>query len=206
MRTGTRLDLPSDLVSPSRKISGAADDGGIYPRTASKLQTFDQVMLPHLDAAYNLARWLTRNDEDARDVVQEAYLRAFRFFDTFRGGDGKPWLLEVVRNTCRTWQRRRNRELGDARFDEVEHSLERTEPNQEDAAAGLEQTAVLRRCIEALPMEFREVLVLRELEELSYREIAESTGLAPGTVMSRLSRARKRLAACAERGWREAHR
>ena len=165
----------------------------------SRREIFEEIMLPHLDAAHNLARWLTSNDQDAEDLVQEAYLRAFRFFDGYRGGDGKAWLLEIVRNTCRTWQRRQARGSGSVPFDERTHSGESAAPGPEETLAGRENLSVLQGCIEALPLEFREVLVLRELEEMSYREITAVTGLAIGTVMSRLSRARKRLEECAAR-------
>jgi RNA polymerase sigma-70 factor (ECF subfamily) len=164
----------------------------------SRAEIFEEIMLPHLDAAHNLARWLTRNEQDAQDIVQEAYLRAFRFFDGFRGGDGKAWLLEIVRNTCRTFQRRESRGAGAVPFDEMAHGVDTAAP-AEEKLEGQEKLGVLRRCIELLPSEFREVLVLRELEEMAYREIAEVTGLAIGTVMSRLSRARKRLEDCVAR-------
>jgi RNA polymerase sigma-70 factor (ECF subfamily) len=165
----------------------------------SRAETFERFMLPHLDAAHNLARWLTRNPQDAQDVVQEAYLRAFRFFDTYRGGDGKAWLLEIVRNTCRTFQRRERRSASSVQFDEAAHTAGVQRAGAEETLAGREHMDILRNCIDALPDEFREVLVLRELEEMSYREIAEATALAIGTVMSRLSRARKRLEDCAAR-------
>jgi RNA polymerase sigma-70 factor (ECF subfamily) len=165
----------------------------------SRAENFERIMLPHLDAAHNLARWLTRNDQDAQDMVQEAYLRAFRFFDGYRGGDGKAWLLEIVRNTCRTFQRRESRGGASVPFDETVYTAGSIAPEQEAKLAGRENMDILRNCIEALPDEFREVLVLRELEEMSYREIADATALAIGTVMSRLSRARKRLEDCAGR-------
>lgn len=161
----------------------------------SRLEMFEEIMLPHLNAAYNLARWLTRNEHDAQDVVQEAYLRALRFFDGYRGGNGKAWLLEIVRNTCRTWLTRQKRAAAEP-FDEASHDRG-AHAGLEEQVAGREKFGVLRGCIEMLPLEFREVLIMRELEEMSYREIAEATGLAPGTVMSRLSRARKRLEECA---------
>ena len=170
----------------------------------SRAEMFEEIMLPHLDAAHNLARWLTRSDEDARDVVQEAYLRAFRFFDGYRGGDGKAWLLEIVRNTCRTWQRREMRNLASVPFDESAHRGDAPAASAEDKLAAGEDMGILRKCIAALPEEFREVLVLRELEEMSYRDIAALCGLAIGTVMSRLSRARKRLEDCAARRRKEA--
>ena len=163
----------------------------------SKLALFEEIVLPHLDAAYNLARWLMRNPQDAQDAVQEACLRAFRFFDGYRGGDGKAWLLAVVRNTCRSWQRRQSRESGAVPFDEVVHSERSPGAAQERELFDREKMGLLRNCIESLPLDFREVLVMRELEEMSYQEIAEATGLPLGTVMSRLSRARKRLEECA---------
>src|SRR2546423_9397637 len=101
----------------------------------AELASFEEALLPHLDAAHNLARWLMRNEHDAQDVVQEAYLRAFRFFDAYRGGDGKAWLLAVVRNTCRTWQRRRNRDSTSVPFDEFAHSNDTGRLNQEGSVA-----------------------------------------------------------------------
>jgi RNA polymerase sigma-70 factor (ECF subfamily) len=158
------------------------------------------MMIPHLNAAHNLARWLTQNEQDAQDVVQEAYLRAFRFFDGYRGGDGKAWLLEIVRNTCRTWMGRQKQANAAEPFDESSHSGG-AQAGIEEALADREKSVVLRRCIDLLPAAFREVLVMRELEEMSYREIAEVAGVAIGTIMSRLSRARKRLEECAAK-WR----
>jgi RNA polymerase sigma-70 factor (ECF subfamily) len=170
-------------------------NGEINPE--SRLRLFEELILPHLAAAHNLARWLTRNEQDACDVVQEAYMRAFRFFDGYKGGDGKSWLLEVVRNTCFSWLRREKRHLPTVPFDEIAHCPTVSPPNQEDALVSAAKVTVLRKCIEALPDAFREVVIMRELEEMSYREIAEVASLPVGTVMSRLSRARKRLEECA---------
>ena len=156
-------------------------------------------MLPHLDAAHNLARWLTGNEANAQDAVQEAYLRAFRFFDGYQGGDERAWLLAIVRNACRNWANERQRAAGSVPFDEATHTSEDSSATQEELIMRREKTGVLRRCIEMLPADFREVLIMRELEEMSYREIAAATGQAIGTVMSRLSRARKRLGDCAAR-------
>jgi RNA polymerase sigma factor (sigma-70 family) len=164
----------------------------------SRLRLFEEIILPHLNSAHNLARWMTRNDQDAQDVVQESYMRAFRFFDSYRGGDGKSWLLEVVRNTCFTFQRREMRKSTVVVFDEAAHTPSVKQPNAEEALVEAGNRQILRRCIEGLPEPFREVLVMRELEEMSYREIAEVAGVPPGTVMSRLSRARKRLEECAK--------
>jgi RNA polymerase sigma-70 factor (ECF subfamily) len=157
------------------------------------LPSFERVVLPHLDAAYNLARWLTRNERDAEDVVQESYLRAFRFFTAFRGGDARAWLLRIVRNTCYTWLHA-NRPLQEsAEFDENLFSPNSGTPNPEETVLRKDREAVLRKALKMLSPKFREVLILRELEGLSYREIAEITGMPAGTVMSSLSRARDRL-------------
>jgi len=157
----------------------------------NQLARFEQTVLPHLDAAYNLARWLTRNDHDAQDVVQESYLRALKFFGGFRGGDGRAWLLTIVRHTCYTWLRQNRRDEPLTDLDE-----ELRPESGPDPEARLLRTAdhqLLRQALEALPAEFREVVILRELEGLSYKEIAEIANLPLGTVMSRLARARQRL-------------
>jgi RNA polymerase sigma factor (sigma-70 family) len=157
---------------------------------------FEEAVMPHLDAAYNLARWLTRNEADAQDMVQEAYLRALRFFGGFHGTDARAWLLTIVRNTCYTWlKRNRSHELsGD--FEEAVLTKESDEPDPEVSHVLKVRSQLINEAIEKLPIEFREVVILRELEELSYKEIAAITGIPIGTVMSRLSRARKRLFVC----------
>jgi RNA polymerase sigma factor (sigma-70 family) len=157
------------------------------------LPNFEQEVLPHLDAAYNLARWLTRNEHDAEDIVQEAYLRAFRFFAGFRGGDARAWLLKIVRNTCYTWLYA-NRPLQEAtEFDEDLFPPDAPAPTPEEIVLHNDRGTLLRKALEKLPSNFREVLILRELEGMSYREIANITGMPAGTVMSSLSRARGRL-------------
>jgi RNA polymerase sigma factor (sigma-70 family) len=159
----------------------------------NKLATFEEAVLPHLDAAYNLARWLTRSETDAEDVVQEAYLRAFKFFGGFHGADGRSWLLAIVRNTCFTWmQHNRSLELSVPLDDEL-HEIESKDLNPEALLVQRADKLMVRQALEELPVEFREVLVLRELEEMSYRDIAGITDLPLGTVMSRLARGRKRL-------------
>jgi len=159
----------------------------------NKLASFEKAVLPHLDAAYNLARWLTRNDADAEDVVQEAYLRAFKFFGGFHGGDGRAWLLGIVRNTSYTWmQRNRSTQLNMPLDDEV-HEHKSDDLNPEALLLQKADAQMLRQAVEELPLEFREVLVLRELDEMSYKQVAAVAGLPLGTVMSRLARARKRL-------------
>jgi len=158
-----------------------------------KLQRFEQAMMPHMNAAYNLARWLTRNEDDAQDIVQEAYLRAFKFFDGFHGLDARAWLLTTVRNTCYTWldQNRRNRNA--TPFDEEIHSVEEDAMNPSVLALKGGDVKMVRESLEELPDEFREVIVLRDLEELSYKQIAEIIKAPLGTVMSRLARAREKL-------------
>jgi len=157
--------------------------------------SFEQTVLPHLDAAYNLARWLTRNNQDAEDVVQEAYLRAFRFFDGFRGGDGRAWLLAVVRNTCFSWLRERRRKET-IEFDERVHGGAAPEPTPEVRSLRKATLGSVEECMNGLPLEYREAFVLREQEDMSYKEISDIAGVPIGTVMSRLSRARKRLQDC----------
>ena len=154
---------------------------------------FEHAMLPHLDAAYNLARWLMRNEHDAGDCVQDAYLRAFRAFDRFRGGDGKPWLLTIVRNVCYSRLRRVRQVEPPNVFDEAVHGIvdepaERAERLRREASLEL-----LHQTIADLPESMREVIVLHDLERLSYKEIATVVGIPLGTVMSRLARARMRL-------------
>ena len=155
---------------------------------------FEGVILPHLNSAYNLARWLLGDDGDAQDVVHDSFLRAHRYFDSFDGSDGRAWLLGIVRNGCFTFLRGKRGQQSPP-IDNLDvpcaadTSPERMLILQQDLGA-------LRNCIEALPPEYREVVVLRELEELSYKEISTAAGLPPGTVMSRLNRARIRLETC----------
>jgi RNA polymerase sigma-70 factor (ECF subfamily) len=157
------------------------------------VERFEEAMLPHLAAAYNLARWLTRNGPDAEDLVQDAYLRALRGFEGFRGGDGRAWLLRIVRNTCYTWlQENRVQELATT-FDEELYPVENDSTDPETLLLRSADKQFLKEALEKLPLEFREVIVLRELEGMSYKEIAELAAIPVGTVMSRLARARERL-------------
>jgi RNA polymerase sigma-70 factor, ECF subfamily len=153
---------------------------------------FEALVMPHLDAAYNLARWLVRRDAEAEDLAQEALLRAYRFFGGFRGGDARAWLLRIVRNVSYTWLEATRAAEASTEFDEERHGAAEATP-ESLAIAGAEHER-LARALEELPARFREVLVLRELEGCSYKEIAEITGRPVGTVMSGLSRARRRLA------------
>jgi RNA polymerase sigma factor (sigma-70 family) len=156
---------------------------------------FERMMLPHLDAAYTLARWLMRRREDADDVVQEAYLRALRAFDGFAGGNARSWLLAIVRNACFTALHRRGAGARIVPIDDARAAAAQAddEPWPDQIVAEREEHDRLRAALEALPPIHREVLVLREIEDLSYGEIARITGVPTGTVMSRLSRARERL-------------
>ncbi len=154
---------------------------------------FEQLILPHLHAAYNLARWLTRNDHDAQDVAQEALLRAYRFFDGLRG-EPKPWLLAIVRNSCFTWLKA-NRPADTVGFnDGIAELLPADDDGPEAQAAHNCDRRTLNAAIATLPTQFREVLILRELEDLSYKAIARIADVPIGTVMSRLARARRLLA------------
>jgi len=187
----------------SNAVQGKGADVPEVPAVPAELDAQDQLrfealVLPHLDAAFNLSRWLLRGGTDAEDVAQEALLRAYRFFAGFRGGDVRAWLLQIVRNTCYTWLEKNRHGKEMTEFDEEIHGG----PAQSHAGAGPtpETLAIegdnrdrLTRALESLPPRFREVLVLRELEGCSYKEIAVITAIPIGTVMSTLSRARRQL-------------
>jgi RNA polymerase sigma-70 factor (ECF subfamily) len=158
-----------------------------------KLACFEQAVLPHLDSAYNLARWLIRNDQDAQDVVQEACLRALRSFEGFRGGDRRAWLLTIVRNSCYTWLQQNGLQELTTVFDEEIHTSQEHSRSPEALLLEKADARLVRDALEELPPEFREAIVLRELEGMSYKEIADVAGVPVGTVMSRLARARERL-------------
>ena len=159
----------------------------------TQIGSFDETILPHLDAAHNLARWLVRGSHEAEDVVQEACLRAFRYFGTFRGGNARAWLLSIVRTTAFRWlQKNRAQQLA-AEFNEEIHSEGRESLSPETELLQRADTQLLEQAMDRLPARWREVLVLRELEGLSYKEIAEVVGVPMGTVMSTLFRARERF-------------
>ena len=168
----------------------------------SRQARFEACTLPHMQAAYNLARWLVRNDQNAEDIVQEAYLRAFRFFDGFHGEDARVWLLAIVRNSTYTWLQENRKHKENTTFDEEFDSLgeegsatllNQADNNPEAILTRSGDRQLLNHALEQLPVEFREVIVLRELEDLSYKEIANIAGIPIGTVMSRLARGRKLL-------------
>ena len=159
----------------------------------SKVVRFEEIALPHLTAAYNLARWLVHDDSEAEDIVQEAYLRAFKFFGGYYGGDSRSWLLTIVRNTCYTWlQQNRVLRLADPIDDKLDEvGVDVSEP--ETLLLQSVDSQMVRQALQELPVEFREVVVLREMEGLSYKEIADVVDIPIGTVMSRLKRGRQRL-------------
>jgi RNA polymerase sigma-70 factor, ECF subfamily len=161
-----------------------------------ELERFEAVVLPHLSAAYGLARYLMRNDSDADDVVQEAFLRALKYFGGFRGegtSQSRAWLLAIVRNMAHTWRRRLHTGSSTTEFDETVHSEAIADEHPGSALSRRDLRETLADVLDRLPPEFREVIVLREIEGLSYKEISEVADVPVGTVMSRLSRARKRL-------------
>jgi RNA polymerase sigma factor (sigma-70 family) len=160
---------------------------------ADERERFERNLLPHMDAAYNLARWLTRSDHDAEDLVQAAYLRALKFFGGSKMTNDRAWLLTIVRNTCYTWLQQ-NRARGTASpFDEAIHGVGPDSIDPERQLLREDQKQSVRRAVEELPVDLREVIVLREMEGLSYKEIAAIAEIPQGTVMSRLARARERL-------------
>jgi len=157
------------------------------------MPSFEETMLPHLPNAYNLARWLLRNEHDAEDSVQEAYLRAYKAFGQFRGGDGRAWLLTIVRNVCYSRMRKNQRMDLHEEFDESLHGVADDKAETAERLRGEVGAELLREALAALPEKMREVIVLHDLEGLAYREIAGVAGIPLGTVMSRLARARGRL-------------
>lgn len=179
---------------------------------STKENRFQVMVMPHLDAAFNLARWLTGSQQDAEDIVQEAYLRAFKFFDSFHGDDGRAWLLGIVRNTFYTWYQQNKAVAQNVEFEEALHSTQLQDAalnqsdnnNPETILMHNDSQRLLQQALATLPVEFREVIVMHELGELSYKQIAQIVGIPIGTVMSRLSRGRKALAKMISATHREA--
>ena len=170
------------------------------PLVELRIDPFEHTILPHLDAAYNLARWLAGNEHDAQDIVQESCLRAVKFFEGFRGGNPRAWLLTIVRNTSYTWLKKRCTAHMHASIDDEEFELEDVAANPQQLEMAMDNVERMRAAIDQLPPEFREVIVLREMEEYSYKEIADIAAVPIGTVMSRLARGRQqlRMILCAE--------
>jgi RNA polymerase sigma-70 factor, ECF subfamily len=198
-------ECDSSVVNAGDSAHRGVIPPGINPPTAESSpeggwlesgERFEAVVLPHLDAAYTLARYLTRNAHDAEDVVQEACLRALKYFDGFRGDEGtsaRAWLLTIVRNTAFSSGRRQSPDAAALEFDERQHSGAVADEHPEAALLRGDAKQTLARALDRLAPEFREVIVLRELEGLSYKEISDVVGVPVGTVMSRLSRARGHL-------------
>src|SRR5213595_2038192 len=162
----------------------------------NELASFEEAMLPHMDAAHNLARWLLRNEQDAQDVVQEAYLRAFRSFSGFHGSNGRAWLLTIVRNTSYTLLKKNHAVDLTTPFDEEIHGSGHESVSPATILEHAEDAELVKEAMDELPAEFREILALRHQEGLSYKEIADIAQIPPGTVMSRLARARAKLREC----------
>jgi len=164
-----------------------------HEQAKEEVMSFEEAMLPHLDAAHNLARWLLRNEQDAQDVVQEAFLRAFKSFGGFHGSNGRAWLLTIVRNTSYTLLKKSHAVDLTTSFDEEIHATEHESVSPATILEQSEHAELITEAMDELPAEFREILVLRHQEGLSYKEIAEIAQIPPGTVMSRLARARAKL-------------
>jgi RNA polymerase sigma-70 factor (ECF subfamily) len=184
--------IGKNIIPPGIKFL-PAQSGQEWKRTvnATEAEQFERIVLPHVDAAYNLARWLAGNDHDAEDIVQEACVRAFRFIGGHRGGEGRAWLLTIVRNTAFSWLKK-NRPHAVVSIDDDELAQIEDQTVTANGVFSADKNS-LRAALEALPLEFREAIVLRELEGLSYKEIADVAEVPVGTVMSRLARARRQL-------------
>jgi RNA polymerase sigma-70 factor, ECF subfamily len=190
------VSTPDDRASSDKIVTLHALPEYKEPNAEEVLTAFEAMMLPHLDAAKNLARWLLKNDRDAEDVVQEAYLRAFKSFHGFHGSNGRAWLLTIVRNTFYTLLKKNRTVDCSTAFDEEIHAADHESASPADILEQSEDAELVRQAMDELPTEFREILILRHLEGCSYKEIAEIAQLAPGTVMSRLARARGKLKEC----------
>jgi RNA polymerase sigma factor (sigma-70 family) len=203
--------IPVTAAEPAREIHRPGGQGEALRDKRSKARRFEQIFTTHLDTAYDYARWLTRDARNAEDVVQEAYLRAFKFLDSFNGDGARAWLLAIVRNTYYTWYDKNRADALNVEFEEETMLANGAEASDLESAYGSIDQLLERKdaqrlvnaALEQLPDEFREVIVLRELEELPYRDIAAIANIPIGTVMSRLSRARKLLLRYLQRLQRE---
>jgi RNA polymerase sigma-70 factor (ECF subfamily) len=182
---GSRTNIVKFAVVQRHEEGGAAQE--------HELASFEAMMLPCMDAAHNLARWLLRNEQDAQDVVQEAYLRAFRSFAGFRGSNGRAWLLTIVRNTAYTLLKKNRTAYLTTAFDEEIHATGDESVSPATILENAEDAELIKNAMDGLPAEFREILILRHQENLSYNEIGDILKIPIGTVMSRLARARGKL-------------
>jgi RNA polymerase sigma-70 factor, ECF subfamily len=193
--TGGGRSHKSRICKPLRPLTQERRFNAMHNEDSVDMQigSFDEIILPHLDAAHNLARWLVRSRDDAEDVVQEACLRAFRYFGTFRGGNARAWLLKIVRTTAFGWLQKNRAQHLATEFDEAIHSEGCVALNPESMLLQGADTQLLEQAMNHVPVRMREVLMLRELEGLSYKEIADVVGVPMGTIMSTLFRARERF-------------
>jgi RNA polymerase sigma factor (sigma-70 family) len=183
------------------KINIAVDAHQYGMNEQSRRTHFENQMLPLMPEAYNLARWIMKNEPDARDVVQDAYLKAFRYFESFHGDSGRAWLLRIVRNVCYDALRARDSQRNIVSLDEeTAAEVPDSKPSPNVLAIQNSTKLRIREALEALPLEFKTVIILREFDGLSYKEISDIAGVPVGTVMSRLSRARRQLAALLQEG------
>jgi RNA polymerase sigma-70 factor (ECF subfamily) len=192
-RAGLRAGIGHRQNALANESGNKSTNGKVHTVMGDQRRHFEDIFLPHLDAAYNLARWIVQHDQDAQDVVQEAYVRAFKGFHGFRGGNGRAWLLTIVRNTAYTWMNKRAPEQKLIPYVEEKHAdiISIDQSAKENVVEKRKED--LHDALERLPSEFREVILLYEIEGLSYKELALALGVPIGTVMSRLSRARRRL-------------
>ena len=168
-----------------------------------KQAQFEQTVLPHINAAFNLAHWLINNDQDAEDIVQESYLRAYKYYSSYQGGNSRAWLLTIVRNTCYTWLHENQAQGLTVDLDDELSSVEFDGADPERSLQIKADQQSVGRAMEELPAAYRELIVLREMEALSYKEIALIAGVPIGTVMSRLARARQALKECLSQRYKE---
>src|SRR3989440_2705677 len=193
LRSTATTNFQTESTSGSAVLADASKVPRVHTAAKEDLASFEEALLPHLDAAHNLARWLLRNEQDAQDVVQETYLRAFKSFDGFHGSNGRAWLLTIVRNTSYMFLKGNKAVDLTTPFDDEIHAIGHESASPATILEHVEDAELMRNAIDKLPAEFREILILRHQEGLSYKKISEIAQLAPGTVMSRLARARAKL-------------
>src|SRR3989440_1222682 len=193
LRSTATTNFQTESTSGSAVLADASKVPRVHTAAKEDLASFEEALLPHLDAAHNLARWLLRNEQDAQDVVQEAYLRAFKSFSGFHGSNGRAWLLTIVRNTSYTLLKKNRAVDLTTTFDEESHAVGHESVTPARILEHAEDAELIKNAMDELPAEFREILILRHQEGLSYKEIADIAQIPPGTVMSRLARARAKL-------------
>src|SRR2546421_7676697 len=193
LRSTATTNFQTESTSGSAVLADASKVPRVHTAAKEDLASFEEALLPHLDAAHNLARWLLRNEQDAQDVVQEAYLRAFKSFSGFHGSNGRAWLLTIVRNTSYTLLKKNRAVDLSTTFDEEIHASDHESASPAAILEHAEDAELIGKAMHELPAEFREIVILRHQQDLSYKEIGEILRIPPGTVMSRLARARGKL-------------